>query len=307
MQPPDLELAGCARHEWRYGGSDGLTSDDGLVIGCEAPYRLICIVCGVVRLGRCGKSSTRRCAPCGNRSRARVGHVGRSGLVVSTEGLFVTLTAPSWRPHFLPDGRACRCTGSGRSRRPSADLAEWNASSGARWHRLMQDLRRLLGEDVQYFKGAEVQRRGALHFHVLLRDPAGRPLLLSTGQLRALAIKHGFGHSVDVQRLEVGHATYAAKYASKASSERPDVPWRGYARCERVDKSTGEVRKSKRWVTVATYRTWTCSRAWGRSMASIRAAQSHHEATLEALPHWSRLQPFPELAVLCPVPRRPPI
>lgn len=276
----------CERHEWRYNGSEGVEDEDRRAVGCDAPFRLCCVVCGVQRLARCGKASSSRCRPCGARSRARVGHVGRSGMVVSSEGLFLTLTAPSWRPHYLPDGRACRCVGASSSRRPSEDLAAWNASAGARWNRLMQDVRRLLGPRVQFFKGCEVQRRGALHYHVLLRDPSGSPLALSTGQLRKLAIKHGFGHSVDVQRLQKGHAHYAAKYASKASDDRQEVPWRGWARCERVDKFTGEVKVSKRWVTTGTYRTWTASREWGRTMKEIRADQAHYEATVSELPSW---------------------
>jgi hypothetical protein len=291
----------CVTHEWRYGGRDGLTAEDGLTIGCEAPYRLVC-GCGEVRLARCGRSSTRVCGPCGGRSRGRVRHVASSGHVDGARELFVTVTAPSWRPHFLPDGRACRCTGSLSSRKPSADLATWNASAGQRFNRLVMALRRELG-DVAYFKAAEVQRRGALHFHLLVRVPAGARLPI--GRLRAIAIRYGFGHSVDVQPIQPHHAAYVAKYASKAAGERDDVPWNGWARVERIDRHTGEVTRGHRKVYRASYRTWSASRDWGRLMRDVRRSQAHYEIVMSALPNWERFRVYPEGELVLSVPARP--
>ena len=212
------------------------------------------------------------------------------------------MTAPTWRPHFLPDGRACRCTGAGASRAPSRDLAEWNASAGKRFNRLVMALRRELG-DLAYFKAAEVQRRGALHFHLLIRIRAGQRL--PVGVLRSIAIRYGFGHSVDVQAIQAGHAAYVAKYASKAAGERDDVPWNGWARTERVDRTTGEVRKGHRKVYRASYRTWSASRDWGRLMRDVRAAQAHYEIVTAALPDWQRFAVYPEGELVASSPARP--
>lgn len=204
----------------------------------------------------------------------------------------------------MPDGRMCRCTGAGASRRPVADLASWNASAGWRWNRLVRDLRRELGIEVRYFKATEVQRRGALHFHAMLRHPEGGVLALHVAQLRRLAIKWGFGHEVDVQAVEGRHAGYVAKYASKASDERQAVPWAGRRRWERVDRQTGEVRKGWSPAFTPTYRTWSASSCWGRSMSEIRAAQGHHEAVMFWLPSWADREVPPEHECVVWAPRR---
>ena len=280
-------------HSWRFvGRAWGEKLPD-----CEQPNHLTCINCGEVRLAKCGRTSSRVCGPCGAAHRGRVGVVAGSGLRVGRDGLFLTLTAPSWREHFLPDGSACKCTGGG-----CVDLDAWNATAGARFNRLMQDLRRHWELPAQYFKAAEVQRRGALHFHLLVR--AGLPLALHKGVLRRLAIKHGFGHEVDVQAAQPSHAAYVAKYVSKASDERRDVPWRGHARTERVDPVTGELTKGRRVTYAATYRTWSASREWGDTMAWVRAAQQHHVMLLDLLVPWGiGRSVFEGESDLCP--RRP--
>lgn len=54
--------------------------------------------------------------------------------------------------------------------------------------------------------------------------------------LRLLAIKHGFGHEVDLQAVRgEGVASYCAKYVSKSAADREELPW--------VDKATGAVRE----------------------------------------------------------------
>lgn len=307
-------MAEACAHSWSYGGWDGIGPAEAVRVGCDRPYWLRCSLCGERRLARCGKASERSCGPCSRRGRARVGLVAGSGLVVGRLGLFVTLTAPSWRPHFLPDGSACRCTGGG-----CEGLAEWNADAGRRWNRFVRDLKRHLGtNDLAYFKATEIQRRGAIHYHFLLRRDDGLPLAIRKGDVRRLAMKHGFGHSVDVQRVEPGHASYVAKYASKAAGERADVPWRGqrwaggYRLRTYVDASTGEVctvrvgraERCRVLSLTPTYRTWSCSRGWGESMASIRAAQGHHEAVLACLPSWVDNEPRPVWA-LAGAPARP--
>jgi hypothetical protein len=114
-------------------------------------------------------------------------------------------------------------------------------------------------QDFVYFKGVEVQERGALHLHVVLVQPEGRPLHLSKRLLRALAIEHGFGHSLDVDLVPNVEAAskYVSKYVSKSCDERGRVPW-------------PEVDGVK--VKGARYRSWSSSRAWGSSMRAIRAA-----------------------------------
>ena len=291
---------GCV-HAWGYAGRDGVTEDAKLAVGCESPYWLLCCGCRERRLVRCGRASMRMCEPCGLRNKARVHRVASSGFRLGEDGLFVTLTAPSWVEHFLPNGDPCRCTGGN-----CPDLASWNATAGKQFNRLLQDLRRYWGNNVQYFKAAEVQRRGALHYHVLIRsssfDGWVRTLAITVGELRRLALRHGFGHEVDVQAVQPKHWGYVAKYASKAAGDRSDVPWRGLRwvgghRFEDVvDSSTGEVVRVRIGSTErrqvpsarATYRTWSASRDFGDAMAYVRAAQGHWSAVVSALPSWVR-------------------
>ena len=189
------------------------------------------------------------------------------------------------------------------SPRVFCDLAEWNGSLGKRWNEFVKALRRhLMTDDLQYFKAVEPQRRFALHLHVLVRRDDG-PLSISKVELRKLAMHYGFGHEVDVQGLLPGHASYVAKYASKAADDRKDVPWRGLRRFERVDMTTGEIRKGTAVAYRPTYRTWSASGRWGERMAEIRAAQGHHEAVMAALVPWSCRAPWPAEADVCP--RRP--
>lgn len=166
----------------------------------------------------------------------------------------------------------CPCTGPA-----GTDVASWNARQGEMWTHLLRDLRLLLG-GLEYFRAVEVQDRGALHLHLLVRLTA--PVLVGRGllqQVRALALRHGFGHSVDVQPVGSDGersarlvAWYLAKYVGKAAGARGEVPWRRRLIRE-VDLLTGEVRA--RFVGPSGYRTWTASRRWGSSMGAVKAAQ----------------------------------
>lgn len=226
---------------------------------CEQPKLFRCEVTGAVELRRCDATRVQVCEPCAVRYRRRVRRVAYSGAMLPGRVFMVTLTAPGSERHRVgrsPQGPWCPCTPAG-----GVDLARWNGEAAARWNRLQWDIKRVCGVEFEYFRAVEAQERGALHFHVLVRVTAGAMVPLA--KLRRLAIRHGFGHEVDVQELadENGReraAGYCAKYVSKASGDREAVPF--------VHRATGEV-GAGRW------RTWTCSRRWGSSMKAIRRAQ----------------------------------
>lgn len=194
--------------------------------------------------------------------------VAGSGFVVPGAMAFLTLTAPGGTEHRLPSGDVCPCVANNRP------IGEWNAESGQQWSWLVTYLRRNYDADAQFFRGVEVQARGALHFHVLLRmTRSGMARLRADYRardphcpLRALVVSRGFGHAVDLKVLDGSPealrrlSTYVAKYVSKAVDERHDVPW------------TPDSDKPER-CTRATYRPWSASRAWGKTMREIRAAQ----------------------------------
>lgn len=241
-------------HGWRYVGPDD--QGDGLA-NCERPNRLGC-ECGEHLTIPCGTSSTRRCEPCGVRYRRRVRQIATSGSVrvPGSSVVMLTFTAPGSRLHHLPNGQACPCTPPG-----GVHLGAWNATAAARWNRLCQAIRRELGIHVEYFRATEVQQRGAVHYHVLVRFPVSRGALISTSRLRALAIRHGFGHEVDVAPVgdDARAAGYVAKYVSKSVDDRSSIPW--VTRDGEVTSATGR------------YRVWTASRRWGSTMADVKLAQ----------------------------------
>lgn len=253
----------------------------------------------------CETTRSAQCQPCGEIYRGRVQRIARvqSGL------LMVTLTAPGTRVHRTQRADkswvVCPCTAPG-----GVDLARWNAGAAMMWSRLWNNgIRRdpafwwLRGA---YFRATEVQDRGALHFHVLIRFPAD--LVIPPGgvaALRALAIAYGFGHSTDVREKDPGHgAYYAAKYVAKASNVRGGVPWAKTKAMTLTELPLPVPAYAVRneWVQfgpvrppvvvsfisrLATYRTWSTSRDWPSSMGALRLAQRHYAHLLSVLPSWA--------------------
>lgn len=241
---------GCTAHEgghrYRWAGRAASQED------CDRPNVMQC-VCGASYVARCGHSSRTRCSPCSKTYGHRVSHVASSGFSRPGDGYFLTLTAPGNRAHTYR-GQRCPCTPE-----EGVELATWNGECATRWNHFITDVRRSIGP-CEYFAAKEVQERGALHVHALLRFE--RPTMVRASKLRALAIRHGFGHVMDLQHQDPEQAErtarYLSKYVTKSSTERERAPF--------VHRLTGEVGPG-RW------RTWTGSRSWGLSMACVRAAQ----------------------------------
>ena len=276
--------AGDCAHDWRYvrSGGEGPAPRD--VPGCEGPRRFVCVLCSTDLVLPCDTGNELRCQPCARRYKLRVQVVARTPALLCRPGTlaFLTLTPRGSRQHCyrgcqVPcEHRKCPCTPPG-----GASMAEDNGSIGLRYNRFLRDLRRLLG-DVQYFRAVETQQRGGLHLHTLLRLES---VLLVTPALRTsvrrLAMRHGFGHEIDLQvagddaRSARLLAWYCAKYVSKAVSDRPEVPWRRWRQpvAAVVGPTSGEVFRDAVKGSPATYRTWTASQRWGSSMGSVKAAQ----------------------------------
>lgn len=162
----------------------------------------------------------------------------------------------------MPSGDVCPCT-------PVAgvDLPRWNAGHSARWNHFRTVLRREVPQ-LEFMRGVEVQDRGALHDHAMVWSPV--PLRLQ--DVRKLAMRCGFGHSVDLAPCPPGSkraAYYVAKYITKAVDSRGDVPWWG-EELHDVDTVTGEMIYREGLVD-ARYRTWSMSRRWGLTMAAVKA------------------------------------
>jgi hypothetical protein len=228
-------------------------------VDCDRPLRVVCRDCDHVDVWACAGHRESRCKPCARRYRRRVRSVAESGLRRHRGFLYLlTLTAPGEHAHRGPGGVWCPCTPVG-----GVDLPAWNATHSARWNRALTALRRRYA-GLEFWRGVEVQDRGALHDHALIWSPTP----MSKPDLRRLAVAAGFGHQVDLQELDPHSrkaAYYVSKYVSKATDARADVPW------QLVDASTGEL-----VVGPGRYRTWSMSRGWGDTMAGVRAQARAH-------------------------------
>jgi hypothetical protein len=193
---------------------------------------------------------------------------------------FVTLSAPGvndhrrWYQGKRPRRRQeCGC------HRHGLTNGQWNRQESACWNRLRTAIAR---DRVLVYAGAvETQKRGLLHRHVVMFvDQA-----LEFAEVQALALAAGYGCVLDVEPLTSPQkaARYVAKYVTKSTAERAEVPW---TRVE-VDTDTGEVSE----VDVrATYRLWSSSQRWGVTMKQLRqvarlqaAARARYLVELQAL------------------------
>lgn len=209
-------------------------------------------------------------------------------LVAGELGL-LTLTSPGDGSHCKRRGcdgtrcahERCLCTPDG-----GCDLGLWNPSAAKRWNHLLLLIQREYGSRPAYFRGVEVQDgercddltcgRGALHFHVIVRSDYA----MTVRTLRRLAIRAGFGHSLTYDVLEPGSkaaAHYVSKYVAKAADERQDVPWTVLY----TDPMTGD--ESLVDDDRPTYRTWSMSRSFGRTLGQLRRAAATRYALQEQL------------------------
>ncbi|MFF9377177.1 replication initiator [Streptomyces griseoluteus] len=244
-------------------------------------------------LVRCNNRRTTRCAACAEVYRRDTFHLITSGLrggkgvperVAAHPRVFATFTAPGFGPvHNRPTGpagsiRPCRCGTRHDQDDPALGTALdpdnydydaavlWNAHAGMLWRRFSTYLRREVAKRagltqrtfreharVSFAKVAEYQKRGAVHFHAVIRidgpeggdtpPPAWATAELLTDAIHAAAtavrvdgpIIEGrshvftFGRQLDVRTIrsadfdggqeltERAVAAYIAKYATKGA------------------------------------------------------------------------------------------
>ncbi|MEV5441930.1 replication initiator [Streptomyces sp. NPDC052644] len=237
---------------------------------------------------RCNNRRATRCASCAEVYRKDTFHLVTAGLsggkgigpsVARHPRVFVTFTAPSFGPvHNRSGGGRCRCgrlhaeddpalgTPLNPERYDYRAAVLWNAHAGALWGRFTTYLRQQLASraglsrsalrhhlKVSYAKVAEYQRRGAVHFHAVIRldgpegaedaPPAWATTELLTNAIRTAArltetpgpVLDGhayafrFGDQLDVRPIRSADfagtselssravAAYIAKYATKGA------------------------------------------------------------------------------------------
>ncbi|MFF9266208.1 replication initiator [Streptomyces longwoodensis] len=240
-------------------------------------------------LVRCNNRRATRCPACAEVYRRDTYHLITAGLrggkgtsdrVASHPRVFATFTAPGFGPvhNRRTDGRPCRC-GAHHDQDDTAlgtpldaDTYDyeaavlWNAHAGALWRRFSIYLRREVAKRagltqrafrnharISFAKVAEYQKRGAVHFHAVIRldGPEGGdtpPPAWATAELLADAIEAAavlariagpeidgrahtftFGRQLDVRTIrsadfdggqeltERAVAAYIAKYATKGA------------------------------------------------------------------------------------------
>ncbi|MGW7727701.1 replication initiator [Streptomyces canus] len=240
-------------------------------------------------LVRCNNRRTTRCPACAEVYRRDTFHLITAGLrggkgtpeqVGTHPRVFATFTAPGFGPvhNRRTDGRPCRCglhhdqedEALGTPLQPDTYDYEaavlWNAHAGALWRRFSIYLRREVAKRaslsqrrlcdyarVSFAKVAEYQKRGAVHFHAVIRidgpeggstpPPAWATAELLTDAIETAADKvrvdgpvidgrthtFAFGRQLDVRTIrsadfndgqeltERAVAAYIAKYATKGA------------------------------------------------------------------------------------------
>ncbi|MEU1504907.1 replication initiator protein RepSA [Kitasatospora sp. NPDC005748] len=242
----------------------------------------------------CGNRRASRCPSCARTYAADTYHLIRAGLAGDqTKGVpdtvrahprvFATLTAPSFGPvHNRPDTGTCRCgtahpagaavlgTPLDPDRYDYAHAVLWNNHAPDLWRRftiyLFRTMAKLAGltqrdfkerAKISFGKVAEYQRRGAVHFHAVIRidgpdgpdtpPPDWATLALLNASIRAAARRAGiplasapgqparvlqWGTQVDVRPIgafaageisEQAVASYVAKYATKSAETTESV------------------------------------------------------------------------------------
>ncbi|MFI8080586.1 replication initiator protein RepSA [Kitasatospora sp. NPDC086009] len=242
----------------------------------------------------CGNRRASRCPSCARTYSADTFHLIRAGLagddskgvpdtVRSHPRVFATLTAPSFGPvHNRPDTGACRCghahpkdspllgTPLDPDRYDYAHAVLWNNHAPDLWRRftiyLFRTMAKMAGlyqyefkeeAKISFGKVAEYQRRGAVHFHAVIRidgpkgpdtpppdwatvallDAAIREAARRAGVPVAAAGQHParilqWGTQVDVRPIgafgsgeitEQAVASYVAKYATKSAETTETV------------------------------------------------------------------------------------
>lgn len=263
-----------------------------LGLDCDKPMRVLCQSgsCAYATEWACGAGRSDRCRPCAARYRRRVATIAFSGVQTrlgTGYAFLLTTTAQSERgAHCMKKGcevldglcrhKLCRCTPVG-----GVDLADWNTACGKRWNTFRTRLKKAY-PSIEFFRGVEVQKRGALHLHVMIW--CADDLMPALNWIKGAAMDVGFGHSTDLRPCAPGsrrEAAYCAKYVTKSNGHRDRCPWRQYV--EHPNRETGEILSG--YSGRATYRTWSASRGYGVKMRDVKATDAAHarvKAEIEA-------------------------
>lgn len=248
---------------WRYEGSAEPKANDGKQ--CARPTKLFNYLGGSME-GRCKATKEKKCRYCASIHRLNLRAVIASGLPDIGESdkplqtAFLTLTAFGknelpFDPAFCDHSSGTECSGLIGCRTDEVLASQWNEELKQNWNWFMTDLERTLKKDLPYWKCYELQARGVLHVHALVRVPFMSQKNFQK-VVKSVARRWNFGDRMKVitvtSRNRGAISAYVGKYVTKGS---------GLALT--VNKATGELREGG-------YRSWSASRDWGDSMAKVK-------------------------------------
>lgn len=257
--------------KWRFAGYRGdLGRDD----WCCWPAMMIDGKGGKV-LTRCRSTRRSKCEHCSTIHRGDVAAVGRSGAIVdnpSDRVYLLTLTGPGadvlpWDVSQCSHGVEVECSGKLGCVVDEHAAAVWHNDIGQRWSWFVTELRRQLGDGVtvEFMKTWELQERGVLHLHALVRVSGVVTDRRVRAAVRLSRARWGFGKQYKLDAINLADpagaaraAGYVAKYVSKGCDVLPSV--------RRLSMATGELRTGG-------IRPWSASRSWGMTMRDIRASR----------------------------------
>lgn len=214
-------------HDWSYKGVDL----DGRAGACQFPRAFDCVHCAARKWAQCYSWD---CEHCGPVRKGDMKALFRSGVTGEGSTFFCTLTAPGvrgsasgdyrmrWDTSVCSHGPEVQCSGAHGCVVMADDAALWHWGLRHRWSYFGQFMRRWFGLEVEAVGVWEMQKRGVMHRHVLVRvdglvsedemraalvaycrvhqfgvptihnDPNGRAVQLLTGDARETALRAGY-------------------------------------------------------------------------------------------------------------------
>lgn len=248
---------------------------------CKHPRRIV--RGGEVFYGRCGSQDYDLCPSCASINAHTVREIIDSGLGRKGYAYYLlTLTAPS----FGSTGENGLPTGSyGYTR-----AVEWNNNSPRLFSRFMDALTRKVGADskIEYIRVAEYQRRGAVHYHCIIRVPDRvsakdlRAYVRTAHKAEYKGYKWGRGYDLVPIADSTKDLASTAGYATKAlgRSQMLSVEQREhYSKLDAQAKRLGLSDKAIRGLGYAG-QTFTQSTGWSATTKALLKEQARANADL---------------------------
>lgn len=214
---------------------------------------------------RCNSTRERMCLFCAGIHRKNLRTVVSSGLpwLDSDKPLwtsFVTITAPGvdrlpWAKELCVVMSDHVCSGNLGCRSDPWSTALWNLETKTTWNHFVTELERELGIDVPYWKSWELQKRGALHLHALMRHEGISKADFEVA-VREIASVWGFGEQIVIKAVTQANRAEFGVYVTVYVTKGSDL---GLT----FNELTGELKQGG-------YRPWSASRDWGLSMADVK-------------------------------------